>query len=83
MAMVGNGNGKNGNGGPTPTTPVGMLASISERIVRVLPPAFLLLVILNVAFLAVTGWVFQHGAEARNILLTKIIENCLLNRTPQ
>ena len=59
---------------------VGLAASISERLIKVLPPAFLLLVIMNCLFLAVIAWVFDHNAETRNILLTKIVERCL---TPQ
>jgi len=38
----------------------------------------LLLVILNIVFLGVVGWVFSHNSEQRNALLTKIVESCLL-----
>ena len=63
---------RNGNGRH------GLLAGVSDKLIRALPPAFLLLVILNVVFLAVASWVFQHNTEQRNALLTKIIESCLL-----
>jgi hypothetical protein len=43
----------------------------------VLPPAFLLLVILNIIFLGTAMWVFSHNADTRNALLTKIVERCL------
>lgn len=56
----------------------GALASISQKLIGVLPPAFLMLVILNCGFLGVIAWVFDHNAEARNVLLTKIVERCLL-----
>ena len=56
----------------------GLLASISERLIRVLPPAFLMLIILNIVFLGVFFWVFDHNVEARTELLTKIVEKCLL-----
>jgi hypothetical protein len=56
-----------------------VLVSISERLIRVLPPAFLLLIVLNCLFLGVIAWVFDHNAETRNALLTKIVERCLLN----
>jgi hypothetical protein len=55
-----------------------MLASMSEKLIRALPPAFLLLVILNVVFLGVATYVFGHNTEQRNVLLTKIVESCLL-----
>jgi hypothetical protein len=58
----------------------GLLANVSEKLIRALPPAFLLLVLLNIAFLGVTSWVFSHNSEQRNLLLTKIIESCLLER---
>jgi hypothetical protein len=60
-----------------PTTTIGLASSISERLIRVLPPAFLLLVILNLVFLGTAMWVFAHNTDTRNVLLTKIIERCL------
>jgi hypothetical protein len=64
-----------------PPAPVrnNVLVSISEKLIRVLPPAFLLLVILNCLFLGVTAWVFDHNAENRNVLLSKIVDKCLLS----
>jgi hypothetical protein len=56
----------------------GLLASISERLIRVLPPAFLVLLILNALFLGAFWWAYQHNTDVRNVMLTKIIEGCLL-----
>ena len=68
-----NGNGRrNGNGRS------GVLVSISERLIRVLPPAFLLLIVMNILFLGAIAWVVDHNAEARNAMLQRIIERCLL-----
>jgi hypothetical protein len=72
MAETGHGNGRNG----------GILASVSEKLIRALPPAFLLLVLLNIVFLGVASWVFQHNTAVRNQMLTKIIESCLLRDKP-
>jgi hypothetical protein len=47
-------------------------------LIRVLPPAFLLLLVMNVMFLGVVAWVVDHNSEARNALLTRIVEKCLL-----
>lgn len=58
----------------------GVLATISQKLIGALPPAFIMVVILNCAFLGVIAWVFNHNAEARNALLTKIVESCLLQR---
>ena len=56
----------------------GLLAGISERLIRVLPPAFLLLLILNALFLGVFFWLYEHNVEARTELLAKIVDKCLL-----
>jgi hypothetical protein len=58
-----------------------ILISVSEKLIRVLPPAFLLLIVLNVLFLGVIAWVFDHNADVRNVMLTKIIDRCLLPPT--
>jgi len=58
----------------------GLLAGISEKLIRALPPAFLMLVILNICMLGVVTWVFSHNTEQRNLLLTKIVESCLTQK---
>lgn len=55
----------------------GLLAGVSEKLIRALPPAFLLLVILNIVFLGVAAWVFQHNTAVRNQMIQRIIESCL------
>ena len=59
----------------------GLLAGVSEKLIRVLPPAMVVLVLLNIAFLGTTMWLVQHNADVRNVLLTKIVDKCLLNRS--
>jgi hypothetical protein len=58
----------------------GLLASVSEKLIRALPPAFLLLVVLNCIFLGVAAWVFNHNTEIRNAMIQRIIESCLDRR---
>lgn len=58
----------------------GLIANLGEKLIRALPPAFLLLVLLNIGFLGVASWVFSHNTEVRNVMLTKIVESCLLDR---
>lgn len=67
---------------PPPPSSSSVLVSISERLIRVLPPAFLLLIVMNILFLGAIAWVVDHNAEARNALLTKIVERCLLAPRP-
>jgi len=61
-----------------PTTTHGLIASVSETAMRVLPPAMLLLVILNICFSGALIYLVQSNADYRNQLLTKIVENCLV-----
>jgi hypothetical protein len=54
-----------------------LLIGMSDRLIRALPPAFLLLVILNIVFLGVASYVFAHNTEVRNTMITKILDTCL------
>ena len=65
---------------PSSPSPTGAMVAISDRLIKVLPPAFLLLVIMNCLFLGVIAWVFDHNAATRNALLTKIVERCLVQQ---
>jgi hemolysin-activating ACP:hemolysin acyltransferase len=55
----------------------GILASLPDKLIRVLPPAMVALIVLNIAFLGTTMWLVQHNADYRNTLLTKIVDTCL------
>jgi len=61
---------RNGNG----SGKGGVIASVSEKLIRALPPAFLLLALLNVLFLGAFYWFIdgraRHTAEVLNQLLT-------------
>ena len=59
---------------------LGVLGTLGDRIIRVLPPAFLLLLILNIIFMGSVIYVIKHNADYRNTLLTKIIDQCLLQQ---
>ena len=58
----------------------GWVASLGEKVVRALPPAFLVLVLLNIGFIGMALWVFSHNTDVRNALLTRIVDACLLDR---
>jgi hypothetical protein len=57
-----------------------MLIDLSDRLIRALPPAFLLLVILNIVFLGVASYVFAHNTEVRNTMIAKLLDSCLQKR---
>lgn len=56
------------------------LTTLGEKIVAVLPPAFLLLLVLNAGFLYAILVLVQHNSEQRNVMLTRIIESCLVDK---
>lgn len=58
----------------------GVLSSLGERLIVALPPAFLLCVLLNIGFLGFAAWSFNANVEARNVMLARIIDGCLLER---
>jgi hypothetical protein len=54
-----------------------LLAGIPDKLIRALPPAFLLLALLNIMFMGGLAYSVQHNSEARNALMKTIIERCL------
>jgi hypothetical protein len=63
----------NGNGRTTSR----ILATVPERLIKALPAGFVVLIVLNICFLAVATFVFGHNTEARNTMLAKILDRCL------
>jgi hypothetical protein len=63
---------------PHKTGVTAALANLGSSLISVLPPAFLLLIVLNIIFLGMVTWMFDRNAMVRNELLTKIVEKCLL-----
>ena len=57
-----------------------MIASVTEKLIHVLPPAFVVLLILNVVFIGMAVYLMTHNTDQRAILLTKIVDACLLDR---
>jgi len=49
------------------------LSNVSEKLIKTLPPAMVVLVCLNILFLGVA----IYNTSARNAVLTKIIDKCL------
>ena len=54
-----------------------MLSTLPEKLIRALPPAFVMLILLNVIFLGVSAWSFQHNTDARTAMLSRILEACI------
>jgi hypothetical protein len=60
---------------------VASLTSLGRTALTTVPPAFLLLAILNVAFLFAMGWVMLSQNASRERVLAQIITSCLQQRT--
>ncbi len=58
-------------------TPQAIIAQIPDKLIRALPPAFVLLIVLNILFMGALTYAVQHNSSARNELLNKIIDTCL------
>lgn len=56
----------------------GTIVSVADRLIRALPPAFVLLVVINLIFLGCTAWLLDRNSEARNAMLARIIDRCLI-----
>jgi len=50
---------------------------MGDKIVSTLPPAFLLLVIINAAFLGMVLWFINHGQDARTAMVDKLLDRCM------
>jgi hypothetical protein len=56
---------------------VGALAEVSTRLITVLPPAFLLLVIINIVFGGLMVWFINNQATQRAQLVGDLVHRCL------
>jgi hypothetical protein len=60
-----------------PTGIVGAASRISQSLITTLPPAFLLLVLLNIGFLSLVMWFLNNQIAARTALVEKVIDRCM------
>jgi hypothetical protein len=67
-APKGNGNGRSATH---------ILATVPERLIKALPAGFVVLIVLKILFMGGLTYAVQHNTEARNAMLTKIIDKCL------
>lgn len=57
--------------------PVGTLSRIGHALITALPPAFLLLLLINLVFLIALFWFEAHQAALRADIIADIVERCL------
>lgn len=64
---------------------IGQVARTSDKLITVMPPAFLLMVILNLAFIALVMWFLNSQLEQRAAIVDKLVDRCMaiaLQATP-
>jgi hypothetical protein len=63
------GNGRN-------TVP-GMVADLGRSLLAALPPAFVMLVFINAAFLGAVLWFIDHQSSERAAMVEKLVDRCM------
>jgi hypothetical protein len=58
----------------------GAVADISRSLISALPPAFLMLCVLNAAFLGGTLWFLSNQMEKRTEIVSKMLDRCMEQR---
>ena len=56
---------------------IGAVTDISTKLIGALPPAFLMLVLLNLAFLGMVMWFLADQIDRRTALVTQIVTRCM------
>jgi hypothetical protein len=65
-----------------PSEPRGIVAALAQLgngLVAALPPAFLMLVVLNTFFIAGVLWFVESELEQRTAMANRILDHCLRN----
>jgi hypothetical protein len=60
---------------------IGAVSSVANGLIGALPPAFLLMCVLNLAFLGLVLWFINSQLDQRVALANKILDHCLAQMT--
>jgi hypothetical protein len=60
-----------------PQTIPGMASRLGQSLIGALPPAFLLLCIINVAFLGLVLWFLNGQIDQRTAMVSKLMDRCM------
>jgi hypothetical protein len=55
----------------------GAMSALGQSLIGALPPAFLMLLIVNLVFLAMVMWFVEHNSEQRVAIVKDIVDSCL------
>jgi hypothetical protein len=56
---------------------VGAASRLGQSLIAALPPAFLMLMLMNTVFLAMVMWFINHQADERSQMASKLIDRCM------
>ena len=60
-----------------PTTVSGAVDRLGRALIGALPPAFLLLCVINLAFLGLVLWFLDHLQAQRTAMVGKLVDQCM------
>ena len=64
---------------------IGAVTDLGRALVSALPPAFVMLLVMNVCFLGLVLWFLNHQADQRTAMVDKLLDRCMsiaLQATP-
>ena len=56
---------------------VNAASNVSQKLISALPPAFILLALLNIAFIGAMMWFLEDQMAQRNAMAEKLFNRCL------
>ena len=56
---------------------VGAASRLGQSLIAALPPAFLMLVLMNAVFLGMVMWFINHQADERSHMVEKLMDRCM------
>jgi hypothetical protein len=61
----------------------GALSALGQSLIAALPPVFLMLLLINLVFLAMVMWFVDKNSEQRVAIVRDIVDSCLTHETHQ
>lgn len=55
----------------------GAASKLGQALIGALPPAFLLLCLINLAFLGIVMWFLEHQVDSRTEMVGKLMDRCM------
>ena len=56
---------------------IGAVTDLGHTLITALPPAFIMLMIMNLCFLGLVLWFLNHQADQRTAMVDKLLDRCM------